>query len=665
VLSFFNAIKCEESKTLVVVSAPAVPEVKSENKKTPGISSNKLLSVTDGTRSAEFTVSNSNDVIYNLHCELFSLSPLDQTLSFKSNWDFSFEALANEWLKVKLAARTRASWGNETSIMPVTVSTIKLGDAVTGEHSHYVGRMVPWIREAWVDFSLNHVFNMDDSLQHKVKVGAFPFVLGRGISLGSAYAAIPGFLGFCATNAIDQFVFGQLLSGELKSGWLSYNLYSAILENFADRFGRVNTIIYENEIGRRDHPERGFGSINFVLAGNLKWLVLDGTNGLGKLEAEPYIMYNKAPEQKVEFTADASSNLATLGLCVDYTGEQFEWGFDTAFNLGNQDVLAWDRNDIQLFVDTDGVYKEQYTYVRAGTTYANSTQAIVTSGAKAVVMGTGSGQGVQLNGQQIGVDTSVTPNLNLYNDTFRFREGYKNKYKGVMFVADAYWNVTADKKFKLAGTLGWSTGDENPNRNLNNPTDSEVDGDYQGFIGLQEVYSGKRVLSFFLLGPNNIARPLSSPSFTNADTSRTPGYATNINGFTNLFFIGNGIDWDTRFFNKKLRVKSYVLSYWQDMATNKYDAVNQVSLDEAASAHLGVEWNATLRLEMLNDLSGYFKGGIFVPGQHYQDIKGKPLNKGQLKALNRLDSTGYPATGVPVVGTATALAVNFGLEFVF
>jgi len=663
----FNTINCESSK--IVKQDPKKEVIKEViilkepvAKKDPGAKTSKLLSVSNDKSSAEFTVSSTTDIIYNTHCTLFSSSPLDQSLTFKNNWDFTFEAVANEWLKVKAAARTRATWGNETSIMPVTGSTIKLGDAVVGDHNHFVARMVPWIREAWVDFSLNKAFNMDDRLEHKVKVGAFPFVLGRGIALGSAYSAIPGFLGFCASNAIDQFVFGQLLSGELKPGRVSYNVYSAILENFSDNFARVNTIIYESEIGHHDHPERGFGSINFILASNLKFLVLDGNDGLGTLEAEPYIVYNKAPEQKVEFSADASSKLASVGICVDYTGDQFEWGFDTAFNFGSQDVLAWDRNQIELFVDTDGIYKERYTYVRASSgSYDTSDKAIVTKDAKTIVMGSGSGQGVALNGAEIG----SADGLNYFNDNNRFRAGYKNKYRGLMFVADAYWNVTPDKKFKLAGTLGWATGDENPNRNLTSPNDSEVDGDYQGFIGLQEVYSGKRVLSFFLLGPNNVARPLSSPSFTNSTTARSAGYATNINGFTNLFFIGNGIDWATKFLGKGLRVKSYVLSYWQDKATNRYDAVNQVSLPIAANAHLGTEFNVTLRLVLLDDLSGYFKGGVFVPGQHYEDIKGKPLNSTQLAALNSLDSTGYPATGVPVIGTSTALALNWGLEFVF
>ena len=38
--------------------------------------------------------------------------------------------------------------------------------------------------------------------------GAFPFELGRGIALGTAYAVDASDLGFYSENAIDQYAFG-------------------------------------------------------------------------------------------------------------------------------------------------------------------------------------------------------------------------------------------------------------------------------------------------------------------------------------------------------------------------------------------------------------------------------------------------------------------------
>ena len=50
---------------------------------------------------------------------------------------------------------------------------------------------------------------------HSFTVGAFPFELGRGISLGAAYAIGPGPLGFYSDGMIDQFAFGFKFSGEI------------------------------------------------------------------------------------------------------------------------------------------------------------------------------------------------------------------------------------------------------------------------------------------------------------------------------------------------------------------------------------------------------------------------------------------------------------------
>ena len=642
-------VLADNVKTLVVSDVPVLQKLENEGIIKPTTASKKLLSMSNGTASAEITVKSSVDSLYKNHGELFSASPLDQVFYTKNTWDVIFEATVNPWIKTKFAARSKATWGNETSVLVTTDATFKSGDAVTGSHNHNVGKLVPWIREAWMDFSVNKAFGMDESLQHRVKIGVVPFTLGRGISYSSSISASSGILGFYASSVVDQHAFAQLLYGDIKKDQLSYNFYTAVLENSSDMFSRVNAAVYANQIGRRDNPERGFGKINFVIASNLKWTVLDGKHDLGKLSVEPYLMYNKSPEQKVEFTADASSNLATCGLCMDYVGSQFEWGFDMAANFGAQKVRSWDRNQVEVFCDTDGVVKNRYSYVKSGS--ATGTKALYTSGVKTLV--NSAPQSAELNGTKIGTVTSV----DYYNDASRFRAGYTNKYKGIMLVVDGAWNLRQDKKLRLVGTAGWATGDENPNKNLDDVNDSEKDSDFQGFIGLQGIYSGKRVPSIFVLGDNDIVRPLSAPS--------VPGFATNISGFTNLVYVGGGVDWRTKIGNKGLRIKPNVLSYWQDKATKKYDATNQTSLNEYANKHLGVEVSTTFRMSLLNELSGFLVGGVFIPGKHYDDIKGKPLNGTQLAALDDLDSTGYPSSGVPVVGTTAAYVISWGLELSF
>ena len=72
-----------------------------------------------------------------------------------------------------------------------------------------------------------------------------------------------------------------------------------------------------------------------------------------------------------------------------------------------------------------------------------------------------------------------------------------------------------------------------------------------------------------------------------------------------------------------------------------------------------------VRIALLKDLSGFFMGGVFIPGKHYDDIKGTPINRAQKAALNRLNDSGFPESDVPVIGTSTALVLNWGLELCF
>lgn len=626
----------------------------SENKKVvkkevaPNSNYTKLMSFNKGKSGVQFSLTNNTEGFYARSSELFSSSPLDQIIYVRNTWDAALEANVNQWVKTKLVLRNKAVWGNE-GIVATTSDTFKLGDAVAGSHRHYIGKLVPWIKEGWFDFSLNKAAGLDDMVQHRVKVGSFGFKLGRGISLGSGYNVSNGILGFYSSGVVDQYAFGSQIYGDIRKDKLSYNLYSAILENYSDKFSRVNAAAFASEIGRKENPQRGYGNINFIVAANLKWQALDGTGGLGKMTVEPYITFNRAPEQKIEFTSDASSRLATFGLSTEYVGDVFEWGCEFAGNFGSQKVRDWDRNKVIVERDgADGIIKNFYSHVRKAS--ASGGKAIVTDPLKTVV--NASLKGADLNSANIGTVSVV----DYYNDPNRFRTGYTNRYKGMMLVADGAWNLQDDKKLKLVGTVGWASGDENPNIDLGDAKASVVDGDYQGFVGLQEVYSGKRVPSVFVIGSNDIVRPLSSPN---------NGFAVNVSHFTNLAYIGGGVDWQVKALSKGWRIKSNVLSYWQDKATKKYDIATKLSLDDYANKHLGVEINSSVRCALMGGLAAYVTGGIFKPGKHYDDIKGQPLNSSQLKALDSLDSTGYPDNGVPVIGTSTAIVLDWGLELSF
>jgi len=123
------------------------------------------------------------------------------------------------------------------SVGKTNPSEVKIGDTVVGYHAHTLPLQLFWMREGWVSFDLSELLGLSFAGDHVFKIGSFPFSLGRGISLGDAYAVGPEALGFWTESAIDQFAYGALLSGDVVSDALTYDFYAAILQNKCGTFG--------------------------------------------------------------------------------------------------------------------------------------------------------------------------------------------------------------------------------------------------------------------------------------------------------------------------------------------------------------------------------------------------------------------------------------------
>jgi len=355
-------------------------------------------------------------------------------------------------------------------------------------------------------------------------------------------------------------------------------------------------------------------------------------------------MYNRDPEQRVEYNADANSKLGTSGMAVEWYGGRFEGGFDTAFNFGRQQVVSLDRNQVNLIND-EGIATYVYTHVLDGEpNNKNSKKAKQTSKVKSVV--NTSSQNISDNGKQISTDPL------LYNANDRFREGYKNKYRGWMVVADAgYWFVPG--VFQGAVTAGVASGDQNPNN-------ERIDGNYQGFIGLQEFYTGKRVKSAFVLNGRSVPRPLSISTLTTA----SPRFASTISEFSNLIFSGFSFTWkpDSEW---QPKIMPNVIWFWNETLSNAFDRKNNRPSECLARRFLGVELNVFADILLMDDLKGSLVASYFFTGPHYDDVKGEPLNSAQLAFLDRADKTGYIGDPEPLLGNDNAFTINLVLEYKF
>lgn len=595
------------------------------------------------------------EVFYGKNCTMFSGSPLDQILWSQGIWDLKTSAKIGDSLTSYITIRNKYLWGSPDTIANTSTNTLKLADAKIGEHSHFLSKQLFWLREGWVNINLNHTIGVDTDGIQQFKTGLFPYELGRGIALGSAYAYSPGLLGFYADAVIDQNAPGFLLYGELIKERLLYDMYLGILHNDSDNFGRVNEKIYLQQKDPIWNGARGFGVIDFVFATRLIWYPLKKSCGdCATLSFEPYFMYNRDPELLIEFPSDASSNLITLGLAGEYEADKLEFGFEFALNRGHQSVKGWDSNQIEISTDpTTGELIELYSKVVTSNPKTDplAQLALVNSTNKAIVKK--SLNSAELNGQAIN-------NSSLYNSLDRFTPPYLNHYAGFMLVAD--FSYIFKPELKLSGTIGWATGDENPNKDLNYFNESSIDGNYNGFIGLQEAYSGKRVISLFVIGANTVIRPTSAPL---TDSLQSTTFGSDAPGFTNLVYCGTALDFKTDFCTKPVDWNLGLLSYWQDSPTHKFNLATQRASPELASKHLGSEVNCTITINSTKNLKGFLIGGLFFPGQHYKDITGMPLGPNDLEILETLNADGVTIGSAPLLNSKTAGVINFGLEYEF
>jgi len=207
----------------------------------------------------------------------------------------------------------------------------------------------------------------------------------------------------------------------------------------------------------------------------------------------------------------------------------------------------------------------------------------------------------------------------------------------------------------IAATAGDTSGDLDPNF-------VQKDCDFKGFLGLQELYAGKRVKSaFYLGGAGKLTRPLDTPT----TEEQIDKFAAKVSGFTNLALVGAGLKWEPQEWKKAFYVNPNILAYWQPSPPKKFDVYKKRELNSKASSFLGVELNTYVEKVLLNHFKVFIIGSIFIPGKHFDDTIGKPLDASQVKLLDKLDKTAYDEDIIPNLGNDTAISFNMGFEYKF
>ncbi len=535
----------------------------------------------------------------------------------------------NPMVDAKVAVRFRYDVGTEALVRTAS-SIITIGGAPVTIPSSSIQKTTLWLRELFLKISLDS--NPKESL-HYVKFGSFPYELGRGIALGSAYNS-GGFLGLDPRFSIDQFSPGALLHTDIIKDSLSGDLYFAMLSNPNSSFKENVEVIRANEI--TELPSNNFRGLNkdvWVTAGALHWKALNLQDL--KLNVDPYAYMYISPDQKLEFAADSDSQLYAIGTALELKTGRFEWGVDTAFQGGNTRVKEWDRNYTTL-VNNDGSVSVQYTKVYTGdpTTLPTPSLAIATTDNQAIVKA--SDLAFSQNGQQIGTSE-------LWNAIDRFRPAQKFFYHGYFFVTDMSVELI-ENQLKFCADTGFVSGHLDSFNDINSLTTAQMmHQNFDGFIPVQSVYSGKRIQHLVMLNTGVPRFTVQDPTVPLAQQhvpSRIMGVATLTDKFTNLAYTGAGFECTpARFADQKAMIKPVALYYWMAQAPTLSDGT---IASHALGTALSVEFMATIK-ECL-DMGGYV--GWMIPGKQYQQFAGTKLKAG-------------------ILGSDTAYVLNFTMTYKF
>jgi len=527
---------------------------------------------------------------------------------------------ANPALEVKGIGRFRYDVGTPAIVKTAATTTTVAGTAIAIPSTD-VQKTLFFLRELQMKVSLDK--NPEGSKNY-IKFGSFPYQLGRGISLGVAYDS-GGFLDLSPRFSIDQFAPGMLLHLDTFSEKLSADVYYGMLSNPNSSLKENLEIIRQNEI--RDDGRsamRGQDRRVWIVAGALHWkpFVGDGC----KLDIDPYAYMHLSPDQSLEFTADSDSQLYAIGSALEYKLGNFELGFDAAFQGGATRIKKWDRNYTNL-VNLDGVVTSQYTKVYASDPAVPGALLAVATTANQVIVAD-SEKNVSQNGKEI--ETS-----GLFNAINRFRPYQQQLVHGYFFVLDSAYKI--NNEFKASTDFGYVSGHLSQLKDLASMTEEQrMKQEYNGFIPVQSVYSGKRIQHLVMLNTGVPRFVVEYPQLPSADynvASKITGVATLTDKFTNLAYAAGAIEYKpARLADQKLLFKPVCIYYWMPEAPkllndiNSTDTSNYTQASHALGTALSLQFTATL-IECL-DVGGF--AGLMLPGKQYKQFAGTQLKNGKL-----------------------------------
>jgi len=251
-------------------------------------------------------------------------------------------------------------WDNVDVYVPIIEEPVSfspknfLKKAEVGEHHHDGVVTQLFLEEGWLLVRFDPLFEDHEDLSCQLKVGYFPYKVGRGVSLGDYFDGAINYLGWQTPgnpgNGTQRSP-GLMLSFG-RSSKLAFELYYSKWKKRSHgpdftreevKFKRLDTIPQDDT----QVLQRGVSADRDLFVARVRSHFID-TPAQQRLYVEPYAVYVNAPELEVEQEGDASAQLWTVGCMAEYQNAGFRINLEVAGQFGHHTMHAIDRNHVVL-----------------------------------------------------------------------------------------------------------------------------------------------------------------------------------------------------------------------------------------------------------------------------------------------------------------------------
>ena len=248
------------------------------------------------------------------------------------------------------------------------------------------------LEEAWINLHFGTFFKAFDNWcsceKHpvSVKVGYFPYSLGRGIAFGDAeinisYLGWGSFLGPVAPNIYREVKRnhpGILVHGYVNKN-ISYDLYytkqrERSKASDSSVWGTWDTVQGRGDKLRGVARDRDLWTARMDFRHNKSW---------GNIHAQPYVMYCDAPELRIDHQGDSSARLGNAGLMIEYKkggftinaegtrqfGHQILYPEEDLYNSGVNNAIRFDYRGFMGLVDMQYEFEKVPVAIAAAGAY--------------------------------------------------------------------------------------------------------------------------------------------------------------------------------------------------------------------------------------------------------------------------------------------------------